>query len=86
MKQENLQIADANDTMTGIYGMKYSDGIDGPIRSAKLLRREEEYEPLIKNLVIHFKNLKYVLIYYIHINSKNHLLFFKLNHTYSKTK
>lgn len=63
MIHENFQIADANDTMTGIYGIKYSGSIDGPTISPKLLRREEEYEPLIKNLVIHFKNLKYILIY-----------------------
>jgi len=54
MIHENLQITDANDTMTVIYGMKYGDGIDGPTKSAKLLRREEEYKPLIKNLVIYF--------------------------------
>jgi len=28
IRHENFQIANANDTMTGIYGMKYSGGID----------------------------------------------------------
>lgn len=41
MIHENFQIANANDTMTGIYGMKYNEGIDGLTRSATLLRREE---------------------------------------------